>query len=30
MKYGAGVSVKLNIDRKVIPESLPQPLKEFY
>lgn len=30
IKYGAGVSVKLNNDRKVIPESLPQPLIEFY
>lgn len=29
-KYGDGVSVKLNDDKKVVSENLPQPLKEFY
>ena len=28
-KYGDGVSVKLNDDKKVVSENLPQPLKEF-
>ena len=29
-KYGDGVSVKLNDDGKIVPENLPQSLKEFY
>lgn len=29
-KYGDSVSVKLNDDRKAVPENLPRPLKEFY
>lgn len=29
-KYGDGVSVKLNDNEKVVPENLPQPLKDFY